>query len=384
MKILLLSANTAHLEDFKAALAGKNNRHEVNCAALTQLAEPAELMKAAPDLLLVEGLAAGDKNWPLLERLALAMPSMVIAVLSDNQTPEYLRMAMRAGVREVLVPGSGELPRLIARVEQNLAHGPAHEKGRIIAFLPAKGSSGCTFITTSLAYSLASRFGKRVLLLDLNLQVGDAAFFLSDKNPAFSLADVCQEVHRLDASMLAASAVQVLPNFSILASPGDAEKAMQVKPEHVARVIKAAVQHYDYVLLDLDRALDAVTLVALDNADLIMPVMQQSLPYLRDGVRLMKSFSGLGYASERIRPIVNRYDKKDEISLEQMSTSLGIPVYHTVPNSYFNVTSAINQGVALASLEDKHEVVRAIDDIAQDLTGIKVSKESWLRRMLSH
>lgn len=384
MKILLLSANTAHLEEFKAALAGKSNRHEITCADLAQLAEPAEVMKSAPDLLLVEGMEAGDKNWPLLERVALALPQLVIAVLSGNQTPDYLRMAMRAGVREVLVPGSGELPKLIARVEQNLAHGPAHEKGRIIAFLPAKGSSGCTFITTSLAYSLASRFNKRVLLVDLNLQVGDAAFFLSDKNPAFTLADVCQEVHRLDASMLAASAVQVMPNFSILASPGDAEKAMQVKPEHVARVLKAAVLHYDFVLLDLDRALDAVTLVALDNADLIMPVMQQSLPYLRDEVRLVKAFAGLGYSMDRIRPIVNRYDRKDEITLEQMTTALGIPVYHTVPNSYFNVTSAINQGKALASLDDRNEVVKAIDDIAQDLTGIKVSKEGWLRRMLGH
>lgn len=383
MKILLLSAHTERLEDFRAALAGKDNRHEVNCAALTQLAEPAAFRKAAPDLLLIEGLAADDKHWPLLERLALALPAMVIAVLSENQSPEYLRLAMRAGVREVLVPGSGELPRLVARVEQNLVHAGVREKGRVIAFLPAKGSSGCTFIVTSLAYALASRFGKRVLVLDLNLQVGDAAFFLTDKTPAFSLADVCQEVHRLDASMLAASAVQVLPNFSILASPGDAERALQVKPEHVGRIIKAAAQHYDYVLLDLERALDPVTLAALDNADLIMPVMQQSLPYLRDMVRLMKSFRALGYANERLRPIVSRYDRKDEISLEQISTSLGIPVYHTVPNSYFNVTSAINQGVALASLDGKHEVVRAIDDIAQDLTGVKVSKESWLRRVMS-
>jgi pilus assembly protein CpaE len=272
----------------------------------------------------------------------------------------------------------------VARVEQHPLRAAPHPKGRVLAFLPTKGSSGATFLSCTLGYALSTHLDKKLLLIDLNLQVGDAAFFLSDKNPPFTLADVCQEVHRLDASMLAASAVQVLPNFSILASPGGAEKAMQVKPEHVARVIKAAVMHYDFVLLDLDRALDAVTLVALDNADLIMPVMQQSLPYLRDEVRLVKAFTGLGYGLDRIRPIVNRYDRKDEITLEQMSTALGIPVYHTVPYSYFNVTSAINQGKALASLDDRNEVVRAIDDIAQDLTGIKVSKEGWLRRMLGH
>lgn len=384
MKILLLSANTSHLDDFKAALAGKNNRHEINCAPLMQLGEMAEILQQSPDLLLVEGMAAGDHNWPLLERLAQAAPQLVIAVLSDNQTPEYLRMAMRAGVREVLVPGSGELPRLVARVEQHLLHAPAHEKGRILAFLPAKGSSGATFLATSLGYSLSNHLGKRVLLIDLNLQVGDAAFFLSDKTPAFTLADVCKEVTRLDASLLAASALQPYPNFSVLASPGDAEKAMQVKPEHLVRILKAAVQHYDFVLLDVDRALDPVSLIALDNADLILPVMQQNLPYLRDSVRLLKAFSSLGYSHDRIRPLVNRYDKREDITLEQIEQSLGTKVYHTVPNSYLNVSSAINQGVPLAKLDEKHPVVLAVNDIAEDLSGVKVSKESWLRRLIKH
>lgn len=384
MKILLLSANTAHLDEFKAALAGKNNRHEISCAALAQLEAPAEILQQAPDLLLVEGLAAGDHSWPLLEKLAMAAPQLVIAVLSDNQSPEYLRMAMRAGVREVLVPGSGELPRLVARVEQHLLHAPGHEKGRIIAFLPAKGSSGATFLSTALGYSLSNHLGKRVLLIDLNLQVGDAAFFLSDKAPAATLADVCKEVNRLDASLLAASAMQPYPNFSVLASPGDAERALLVKPDTLVRVLKAAVQYYDFVLLDVDRALDPVSLIALDNADLIMPVMQQNLPYLRDSVRLLKAFTSLGYSHDRIRPIVNRYDKREDITLEQIEQSLGMKIYHTVPNSYLNVSSAINQGLPLGKLDEKHPVVLAVNEMAEELTGVKVSKDSWLRRLIKH
>ena len=55
-----------------------------------------------------------------------------------------------------------------------------------------------------------------------------------------------------------------------------------------------------------------------------------------------------------------------------------------MPNSYLNVSSAINQGMPLGKLDDKHPVVLAINDIAEDLSGVKVSKESWLRRLIKH
>ncbi|MDF2445893.1 MAG: response regulator receiver protein [Moraxellaceae bacterium] len=385
MKILLLSADPARVDELRASLADTEGRHALSGAPLVMLADPAALRQEAPDLLLVDAREPEPALWPQLEKLAQALPQLVTAVVSENQSPEFLRLAMRAGVREVLPPGSGEVARLVGRVEQHLLRGAVHDKGRVLAFLPTKGSSGATFLATSLAYALSQHQGKSVLLIDLNLQVGDAAFFVSDKAPEFTLADVCRQIHRLDPSFLAGSATQVHPNFSVLASPGDPEQALEVKAEHVVRILKAAILHYDFVLLDVDRALDAVSIAALDHADLIFPVLQQSLPFLRDAARLQKIFASLGYGQERIRPVLNRFSKSEQVGVEDIEKSLGLKVWRTVPNSYHAVVASINQGVPLAALETAHHpVVAAVNGMADDLAGTAQSHESWLRRLLHH
>ncbi|HET8730626.1 MAG TPA: AAA family ATPase [Moraxellaceae bacterium] len=385
MKILLLSAEPAHLEELRTALADKPEHHEITGGPLALLGNGAELVKEGPELVLVEVKGTEHGIWQQLEHLSQLAPQLVIAVISDNQTADFLRTAMRAGAREVLVPGSGELVRFVTRVEQQMQRSRAHEKGRVLAFLPTKGSSGATFLACTLGYALSNSLNRKVLLIDLNLQVGDAAFYVSDKQPTFTLADVSEQIHRLDSSFLAASAMQVHPNFSILASPNDPEKAMLVKAEHVGQILKAAVQHYDFVILDVDRSLDAVSIAALDNADLIFPVLQQSLPFLRDAARLQKIFSSLGYGADRIRPILNRFNKGEEVAVEDIEKSLGIKVYRKVPNSYHSVVSAVNQGVPLAVLESAgHPVVQAVNEMAGELTGARASQESWVKRLLHH
>ncbi|UUZ47575.1 AAA family ATPase [Massilia sp. B-10] len=129
----------------------------------------------------------------------------------------------------------------------------------MLAFVSCKGGSGATFLATNLGYALASLENKKVCLLDLNLQFGDATLFVSEHKPVATLADVCKQIHRIDPSFLAASMVSVTPNFSVLAAPEDPSHSEDVKPEHVDTLLKLARRHYDFILLDIGRTLDAVS-----------------------------------------------------------------------------------------------------------------------------
>ena len=115
--------------------------------------------------------------------------------------------------------------------------------------MPCKGGSGATFLATNLGWQLAET--KSVLLIDLNLQFGDALAFVHDGKAPSTLADVAKDIGRLDASLLAASTVKVAPNFSILAAPEDLAHAMEVKPEHIDAILSVAVTQYDFVMLDV-------------------------------------------------------------------------------------------------------------------------------------
>lgn len=337
-----------------------------------------------PDVLIVEGMWRDVEELAPLEYVTMHWPQTALVMLCSNHTPEFLINAMRAGVKEVLptpVTRDG-LRAAIARMaaKQGLA-GQPRPAGQVLAFIACKGGSGATFLATNLGYQLAAA-GGNVLLIDFNLQFGDAVLFMHDRKPQHNLADVARAVQRLDASFLAGSLVRVTPNYGILAAPEDPGQAMEVKPEHVDALLGVAVANYDFVIVDVGRILDAVTLRVLDKANRIFPVLQMNLPFMRDANRLLTVFRSLGYPAEKINLVVNRYEKSGELTLADVERSLGIGEIRTIPNSYLAVGASVNRGTPIAKIAKTNPVTRGIDDFAQSLLPHAGAATGWLGRLL--
>lgn len=349
-----------------------------------QAARAAE--QAQPDVLIVEGVRHDAEELALLERIAPRHPAMAIVLLSPNQSPQFLRHGMRIGLREILpLPLSGEalfetMGRISARIAA--AHAPKRS-GKILCFVGCKGGSGATFIAANLAYALAEGSDRRVALIDLNAQFGDAVLHVSERQPGSDLGEVARQVHRLDASLLASSMVHVLPNCHVLAAPEEPDQALHVRPEQIDALLWVAASSYDVVVVDAGRSLDQLTVRAMDKADAIYAVMQLTLPSVRNARRLLRALHGLGYGPDKVKVVVNRYEKKGEITVEDAATALRQPVFRTVPNSYGPVTASVNQGVPVAKLAPRDAVSRALRDMAADITATRKEGGGWLARVLA-
>lgn len=336
-----------------------------------------------PDVLIVDCGCDGVGDLLPLERISRTYPNLAFILVCEHQSPDFLLHAMRAGVREVLrAPVDPTLLEAsLERIRHTLGFAPTR-KGKVCAFVSCKGGSGATFLTANLAHALATSGDRKVALLDLNLQFGDALLFLSSHNPTTTLADVARNIHRLDPALLASSMVRVEPNLSVLAAPADPAHGNDVKLEHIDALIKMARQQYDFVLLDVGSNLDAQTIRALDQADTILVVLQMSLPYLRDGQRLLSAFGTLGYPPSKIGLVVNRYTKGGEIERATIETTLGAKVLHTIPNQEASVASSINHGTPIARVAPGSAVTRAINAWAIDLAGgPKQQAPSWIPRL---
>ncbi|HEY1044098.1 MAG TPA: AAA family ATPase [Telluria sp.] len=313
----------------------------------------------------------------VLERLCKQYSHASFMLLTREQHQDLLIRAMRAGVREVL-----QLPLVhrafheaIDRLAQT-AGMPSMRDGRVLAFISCKGGSGTTFISTNFAYALAALAEQKVLLMDLNGQFGDATFYVSDQKPTMTLSDVCTQIARIDGAFLDSSLIHVTPRFGVLAAADDPSQATSVKPEHIDTVLRVARQHYDYIVLDVGRQIDAISLRALDNADEIYPVLQLALPDIRDGRRLIDIFRSLGYPGEHTRLIVNRYEKGGRLRLADLQTALGTDVLHSLPNDYAAVTDSVNQGVPVLQLSRNSAVAKSLAELVETVTARRVVNES--------
>lgn len=371
-----------HKAETSEALSRIMAEADVECDIVTSnLRQFASNGTAVHDLLVAEtdGSAA---DLATVERITSQYPSLAMILAAVDPSNDFLLKAMRLGVREVLaLPFKPEAVKdVVDRLRQRLA--PASRpQGKVIVFQPSKGGSGATFLASNLAFAL-SQGNRQVALLDLNLQFGDAALHVTDLNGNTTVADIAQNIQRLDEEFLMSSMIRVTPDFGVLPSPESPDGALLVRPESVQRMLEVARGRFDYVIVDIDRNLDPVSIRALDCADTIMVVLQLTLPFIRDAKRLLTVFDSLGYSRDKVRVIVNRYQKGGDIDLADVEATLGVQVGYTLPNSFNAVVASINQGTPIVRLDPNDKVSKALMDIVRHMerrSGTPVG--GWLSRL---
>jgi pilus assembly protein CpaE len=385
VRTLVISDDPKHLDTMRRLLASLDAVGETIAWDGTLAGHSALPVKGDVDLLLID--AGRDPHAALgeLERLMPLYPKLGVVLVGGADAPDVLRRALRLGVREV-VHGPTARDEIVEALNRLTAHAQSSSRGRgkVLSFISCKGGSGATFLATNLGYALAALEGKSVLLIDLNLQFGDAALFVSDKWPQITLADVARDIGRIDRGYLQAAALPVLQNFGVLAASEDPTRAADVRAEHVDALIRFARNQVDYVLLDLGRSLDPVSVQALDMSDTVFPVLQLMLPYARDGRRMLDVFRSLGYDGDKIRPLVNRAEKGTALTQDDLERALKTRIYATVPNHFDSVTDSVNQGLPICKLSRGSPVARSLAQLARQIVGQpEASAERWLGRLFS-
>lgn len=386
MRILGISGNPHRLAEMNEALTAQEGITLFKGAEGALAAQPSLPVQGEFDVLVLDCTRDAGAELEALSRLQPMYPGMQTILVAEHASAELLLRALRLGVREVIEPPvkRAELLAALRRVEQSRQAAP-HVHGKILAFVSCKGGSGSTFLATNLGYALAAVEKKRVLLIDLNLQFGDASLFVSDRRPAMTIADLSREMNRVDPGFLRSSLIDVLPNYGVLAAPNDPAQSAEVRPAHVDSILRIARTEWDYVIIDAGRSLDAVSVRALDLADFILPVLQLTLPFIRDGKRLLDLMRSLDYPPSKIRPIVNRLEKSSELTIADLERTLGTKVYATVPNHYASVAASVNQGVPILKLAPKSPVSKALTQLASeiDAPAARSGEGGWLTRLLA-
>jgi pilus assembly protein CpaE len=155
-----------------------------------------------------------------------------------------------------------------------------------------------------------------------------------------------------------------------------------VTAEQIRRILAFLRQHYDYIVVDTPRSFASQTLAVFEQADLVFIVSVADLPSLRNiqrGMPLLKR--ALTKGEEQVRLILNRYDPKDPISVEDVERSIGLKVFCKISNDYEAVMGSVNAGRPIV-LNGGSPYTRDLAGLAAQVTGVRPDKLSRRSRLV--
>ncbi len=322
-----------------------------------------------------------EKAFALISKLSEAVPETAIITAAKDASPAIILGSMRAGTREFLqLPiVDEELHTVLKRVAEfsSTVQNSAHPQARMVAVFSTKGGVGVSFLSTNLAAAMTVP----TMLVDLNLQSGDAASFLG-LSPKYSLADFAANRHRLDDSLINSLNTSHSANLSLLAAPLEAHEAEEITSQDVAEVLHLLGRRHQCIVLDLPHTFDPITVSALDLADEILLLMTLDIPGIRSTKRALKVFERLGYPNEKVRVVVNRWSKSIDVELQKVETHLNERLVGFVPNDYRKVMESINLGRPIVHTDPGSKLTVEIKRIAQLVSGNHHSTPSQPRKRL--
>lgn len=384
LKVAILSRDPETVKQFDELRDATGSRLETQIWPADATHLPAMVEQEQPGLVLLETAGSHEDELQALERVLARQPGLAVILICARRDPDFLLAAMRLGVREVLQSplAPGVLSHAVNRLRERISlAGRTRPPGQVVAIMPCKGGSGATFIATNLACAIAAGH-RRVCLIDLNLHFGDAALYVSEQTPSSTVADVVAQIQRLDGALLEANMLRINPWFELLAAPDSPAQAIDVRPEHIERLIAVARHAYDFVLLDVSRTLDLNSVRALDGADRIYLVLQATLPFIRDAARLLQMFGALGYPREKTQWLLNRFDRQSEIGPEDIEKTLGLPPAARIPNRFAVVAESINHGRPVIELAARDPVSRSLLELAATLGPAETGHAAWWQRLI--
>ncbi|HET9507633.1 MAG TPA: AAA family ATPase [Gaiellaceae bacterium] len=308
-----------------------------------------------------------------------------IVVLASGESTALLDEALDAeGIADVLL-----LPQLTENVvfalrkaahagRRLVAEGGHGRHGRIITVFSPKGGTGKTVTATNLAASFAKHEGKRALLLDLDLQFGDAAIMLG-LEPEKTIYDLVVAPGELDSEKLAGYVTTHPCGLDILPAPLRPEDAELVTESKLARLLEVARESYDVIVVDTSPFFHGPMLATLDRTDELLMLCGLDVPTLKNVRLSLQTLELLSFPASRIRFVLNRANSKVGMKKKEVEGALDVKIGFEVPSDRA-VPVGVNRGAPPVIGDASSDFARAIRVVAKSLLAPEAPKK---RRMFA-
>jgi len=338
----------------------------------------ATLQESPTDLLVVACTGYSERVLSLIGATAREHPTLPVVVLVQSSPDGFLTRLFEAGADDVIrLPESPErvrfmIQKVVARRRAS-ATGSDASQSPLICVLGPKGGVGKTVTTANLAVALAQA-GKRVAIVDLDVQFGDLALCLGVR-PDTTIHDLATSPGSLDAEKLEAYLMtHEESGVRVLVAPTRPDQASGITVEFLREIYAILRTTHDFVLVDGAPGFTPDVIAAIDSSShsLILSMLDTlSLKNARLGLETLEL---MGYDPGAVKFVLNRANSRVGISDEDIAAIVGRPADFRIPSDV-EITRSVNEGRPIVLSRPKSDAAQAFVKLAQQFAGPTVEDE---------
>jgi pilus assembly protein CpaE len=371
LSVALIVPNDARRGALVAALAGSRSTIAQEFVAYPSRDDLPKIARLRCDVIIVDLDDDLEQAMHVIRNLCGYTLAMTVMACSSRNDAASMRQSMEAGAREFLVE-----PLLPEALRDAFARASARRSnqekaaGKALVFASSKGGVGVTTIALNFALALAKESGGRVVVVDMDFQLGEIASGLG-MTATFSVVDALSSATRLDRDFLATVLMRHGCGLAVLASPENYNFFHSAIDEGAKKLFRILREEFDYVVVDSGTCHGEMQAMLFEMADTLYLVTEMTFAALRNANRMVYFLSARG-GNRHLEVVANRfnsrYGKIDEASAAKALTQ---PISWRIPNAYAAVRAAQDCGAPLA-MEDS-PYTREIVQMARAACGNPVA-----------
>jgi pilus assembly protein CpaE len=362
--LVALEAGTSR-EVVQAALPSSG---EIDVVGLVEgFEETWSMLQGTPnDLLVIACTGFSERALFLIDGAVKQRPDRPVVVLCAGSSNGFVQRAFDAGADDFVA-----IPETPERVQFSLQKAVARKRGAAVAsgvalapmicILGPKGGTGKTLTAANLAFALFEA-GKRVVIVDLDLQFGDVGLALG-LAPDRTIYDLAKSGGTLDPEKLDAYLMEHQSGIRALLAPTRPDQASVITVEFLRDVYANLRSTYDYVVVDTPPGFTPEVIAAIDSSSHICMVGMLDALSLKNTKLGLETLELMAYDRARVHLVLNRADTRVGITHEDVQAIVGRSPDVLVPSNR-DIPRAVNEGLPITASDPKSDAARAFRSLA--------------------
>jgi pilus assembly protein CpaE len=279
--------------------------------------------RPSPRLLIVDVHGVDDPVARIRELANVCEPTTGVVVIGELNDIRFYRNLKAAGVVEYYFKPL--VRTLIMQTLNGIITGstarPKSNTGKLIFVVSVRGGAGATTIAVATAWYLAETHKRRVSLLDLDLQFGDAALQL-DAQPSHALQEALDHPERVDELFLDRGMARAGERLGVMAGLEPLNDTMVPDEAGVLSLMERLLHRDRYVFVDIPMTSAPHLMRVLALPGTVLLVSTGSLVCARDVARLRQKI-GPNSAERTTLHVLNKSGASESLSTEEFTTAAG-------------------------------------------------------------